>query len=180
MRLNRLSQRLMLAAALALALVAAGAAQAPAADDEAIRKLYNDFFEAFRQGGPVAAIANLRQSGALDLDMIENLERRFARARFPSGRADSYAVVSEMEIPHTRRFRSILFLTHHDGGPVAWRLRFYEKTNGVWVIASVGFEVRFVEDFLLMPQLEFNAYQAMIQLAERAEQQDRENAPRRR
>jgi len=177
MRLNRLSQRLMLAAALALALVAAGAAQAPAADDEAIRKLYNDFFEAFRQGGTAAAIANLRQSGALDLDMIENLERRFARARFPSGRADSYAVVSEMEIPHTRRFRSILFLTHHDGGPVAWRLRFYEKTNGVWVIASVGFEVRFVEDFLLMPQLEFNAYQAMIQLAE---QQERENAPRRR
>lgn len=177
---NRLLQRLLLAIPLTLALAVAASAQAPTADDEAIRKLYTDFFEAFRNGGPDAAIANLRQSAALDLDMIDNLERRFSRTRFPAGRADSYAAVGEMEIPGSRRYRSLLFLTHHDGGPVAWRLRFYEKTNGVWVIASVGFEVRFVEDFLRLPQLEFNAYQAMIQLAERAEQQDSGTTNRRR
>lgn len=172
MQPNHFSRRLVCALALALGLAASASAQVPSADDEAIRKLYTDFFEALRQGGTVAVIANLRQSAALDLDMIENLERRFQRARFPAGRADSYAVVAEMEIPHSLRFRSMLFLTHHDGGPVGWRLRFYEKTNGVWVIASVGFETRFVEDFLRMPQLEFDAYQAMIRLAERAEQED--------
>ena len=178
MRRYYLLGRVIFAGLLALTLAAAGSAQVPTADDEAIRKLYTDFFEAFRQGGPAGAVASLRQSGSLDPEMAQELERRLQRARIPVTRADSYVVVSEMEIPHSLRFRSLTFLTHHDDGPLAWRLRFYQKTNGVWVIVSVEFEGRFVEDFLRMPQLEFDAYQAMIRLAERADSED--DAQRRR
>lgn len=151
-----------------LILTGTAPAQSFSADDEAIRKLYNDFFEAFRQGGPAAAVANLRQSGSLDEDTAQALERRLQGVSFPAGRADSYTVVTEMEIPHSLRFRSLTFLTHHDTRPVAWRLRFYQKTNGVWVILNVDFELRFVEDFLRLPQLEFDAHRAQIELAARA------------
>lgn len=150
---------------LLLALSATAPAQTTSADDEAIRKLYNDFFEAFRQGGPSAAVANLRQSGSLGEETARALERRLQGVTFPAGRADSYTAVSEMEIPHSLRFRSLTFLTHHDAEPVAWRLRFYQKTNGVWVILGVDFELRYVEDFLRLPQLEFAAYRAQLEQA---------------
>lgn len=150
-----------------LALAATAQGQSVSANDEAIRKLYNDFFEAFRQGGPTAALANLRQSGSLDPETSQRLERRLQGVTFPAGHADSYTAVSEIEIPYSLRYRSLTFLTHHDAAPVAWRLRFYQKTNGVWVILSVDFEQRFVEDFLRLPQLEFAAYRAQIEMAER-------------
>jgi hypothetical protein len=154
---------LLAGAALALGPVPASA-QRSSADDAAVQKLYSDFFEAMRQGGPSAAVATLRQSGSLDPQRAIAMERRLQDRRFPSGRVDSYAVVSELEIPGTFRFRSIQFLTHHETAPVAWRLRFYQKPTGVWVIINVDFEIEFVEDFLRLPEIQFDAFRALQRL----------------
>jgi hypothetical protein len=151
---------LLAGAALALGSVPASA-QRSSADDAAVQKLYADFFEALRQGGPSAAVATLRQSGSLDPQKAIAMERRLQNTRFPSGRVDSYVVVSELEIPGSYRFRSILFLTHHETAPVAWRLRFYQKPTGVWVIINVDFEIEFVEDFLRLPEIQFEAFRAL-------------------
>jgi hypothetical protein len=132
-------------------------------DDEPVRKLYTDFFEAFRQGGPPSAVAALRQSGSLPAVRAQELERRLQGAPFPIGLADSYVVVDEMEIPHALRYRSLRFLTYHDSAPVAWRLRFYQRTNGVWIISSVDFEREFVEDFLRLPEIEFTTYRTLLE-----------------
>lgn len=147
-----------------LLLPAAAQAQRSAADDAAVQKLYDDFFEAMRQGGPSAAVATLRQSGSLDPQKAQAMERRLQNTKFPAGRVDSYTVVSEMEIPGSFRFRSILFLTHHETGAVAWRLRFYQKPAGVWVIINVDFETEFVEDFLRLPEIQFESFRALLRL----------------
>lgn len=144
-------------------LVACGDALAQGSSaDEGLRKLYTDFFEALRQAGPGGALAHLRQTGSLSPEASQLMERRFQAIQKRVGRADSYVVVSEMEIPHSLRFASISFLTHHEDAPVAWRLRFYQKTNGVWIITDVDFELQFVEDFLRLPEIEFAAYRAVL------------------
>jgi len=164
MKARRMLAVVLLAGA-ALALAPAPAqAQRSSADDAAVQKLYDDFFEAMRQGGPSAAVATLRQSGSLDPQKAMAMERRLQNTRFPAGRVDSYTVVSEMEIPGSFRFRSILFLTHHETGAVAWRLRFYQKPAGVWVIINVDFETEFVEDFLRLPEIQFEAFRALLRL----------------
>jgi hypothetical protein len=157
-----------------LLLPAAAQAQRSAADDAAVQKLYSDFFEAMRQGGPSAAVATLRQSGSLGTERAIALERRLQDRRFPSGRVDSYAVVSELEVSGTFRYRSMMFLTHHETGVVAWRLRFYQRPTGVWVIINVDFELEFVEDFLRLPEIQFEAYRALL----RSSEEDRRNRNR--
>ncbi|MGH9780105.1 MAG: hypothetical protein ACRD5I_17020 [Candidatus Acidiferrales bacterium] len=163
MRAHRLVAVAVLAGVVLLAPTAARA-QRSSADDAAVQKLYDDFFEAMRQGGPSAAVATLRQSGSLDPQKAQAMERRLQNTKFPAGRVDSYTVVSEMEIPGSFRFRSILFLTHHETGAVAWRLRFYQKPAGVWVIINVDFETEFVEDFLRLPEIQFESFRALLRL----------------
>lgn len=165
---------LLAGAALALAPVSAQG-QRSSADDAAVQKLYSDFFEALRQGGPSAGVATLRQSGSLNPERAIAMERRLQDRRFPAGRVDSYAVVSELEIPGTFRYRSLMFLTHHETGVVAWRLRFYQKPTGVWVIINVDFEFEFVEDFLRLPEIQFESYRALLRLPTALEDRDRRN-----
>lgn len=140
-------------------------AQQSLADNEAIRQLYDKFFEAFRQGGARGAAAYLRQSGSIDEANMQRLERRAqAVERNPFiGRPDSYVAVNETEIPGARRYRTVYALTHHDSRPVAWRLRFYKKVTGVWVFTDVQWEVEFVEDFLRLSELEFVAYRKLLE-----------------
>ena len=147
---------------------ASARAQADYTGDEAVRKLYTDFFEALRSGGLQGAIANLRQSGSIDPQVAEALERRLQSDtyEFPVGQADSYTVVGETEILHTLRYRSVDFLSYHERGPVAWRIRFYQRVTGRWVISDVRWvQGPFVEDFLRMSTLQYTAYQAMIEMA---------------
>ena len=150
----------LLVAGLLLSPAAARAQYSPG--NEAVRKLYTDFFEAFTQAGPAGAIGVLAQSGSISQQTAQALERRLQSIQPNVGRADSYAVVSEMEIPNSLRYRSATFLTHHENVPVAWRLRFYQKTNGVWVISDVDFELRYVEDFLRLPEIQFAAFRALV------------------
>ncbi|MBI2956607.1 MAG: hypothetical protein HYY26_04770 [Acidobacteria bacterium] len=77
-----------------------------------------------------------------------------------------------MGIPQVLRYRSFTFLTYHENGPVAWRLRFYEKVTGRWVISNVTFDTQFIEDFVRLSPLEFAGYQALLVLAAR-ERRDR-------
>ena len=162
MKAKTLVAVVLLAGAAVLAPIAK--AQRSSVDEAAVGKLYSDFFEAMRQGGPSAAVATLRQSGSLDPQKAMAMERRLQNARFPAGRVDSYAVVSELEIPGTFRFRSMLFLTHHETGVAAWRLQFYQRPTGVWVILDVDFETEFVEDFLRLPEIQFQAFRALQRL----------------
>lgn len=140
-------------------------AQQNAGDDEAIRKLYGDFFETFRQAGPQGAAGYLRSSGTIDEEVLRELERE-APARLLLnpliGRPDSWAMVREAGIPQLPRYRTVYAVTHHGGRPVAWRMRFYRKVTGVWVFTDVGWESNFVEDFLLLPEVEFAAYRRML------------------
>jgi hypothetical protein len=61
---------------------------------------------------------------------------------------------------------------------MAWRLRFYQKTNGVWVISDVDFEFRYIEDFLRLPEVEFVAYRAMIERLSHDDARDRDRGSR--
>lgn len=149
-----------------LFVVAGGArAQTNLADEEAIRLLYDNFFDAFRQGGAEGAAAYLRQSGSIEEELLRSLERRAQVAeRNPFiGRPDSYVAVTQTEIPGAQRYRTVYALTHHDSRPLAWRLRFYKKVTGVWVFTHVQWEERFVEDFLRLPELQFAAYRQLLQ-----------------
>lgn len=155
-----------LACLLFLALApAVGGAQADLGDEEAIRLLYDKFFEAFRQAGGQGAAAYLRQSGSIEEEVLRELERRaLALERHPFvGRPDSYVVVNETEVPHAPRYRTVYALTHHDSRPVAWRLRFYKKVTGVWVFTDVQWEEQYVEDFLRLGELEFAAYRRLLE-----------------
>ena len=145
-----------------LLLAPAGARAQYSPGNEAVRKLYTDFFEAFTQAGPAGAIGVLAQSSSISQRTAEELQRRVQGMQPNVGRADSWVLVAELEIPNSLRYRSAVFLTHHENVPVAWRLRFYQRTNGVWVISDVDFEFRYVEDFLRLPEVEFVAYRAMI------------------
>ncbi len=160
MSIRRSATVIMLGTVLLLSAVPALAQGSSA--DEGVRKLYTDFFEALRQAGPGGALAHLRQTGSLSPEAAQLMERRFQAIQKRVGRADSYVVVNEMEIPHSLRFASITFLTHHEDAPVAWRLRFYQKTSGVWIITDVDFELQFVEDFLCLPEIEFAGYRAVL------------------
>ncbi len=141
---------------------AAARAQRSSADDEVVRKLYIGFFDALRQAGPGGAVAYLRLTGTLSPGAVEAMWGRLQAVQARAGRADSYVVVNEMEIPHSLRYRTITFLTHHENAPVGWRLRFYQQTNGVWVVSDVDFELQFVEDFLRLPEIEFAAHRAVL------------------
>lgn len=152
---------LLVGAALSLAPAAALAQRSPS-DDEAVQKLYTGFFDALRQAGPGGAVAYLRLTGTLSPGAVEVMGGRLQAIQSRAGRADSYVVVNEMEIPHSLRYRSITFLTHHENAPVAWRLRFYQQINGVWVVSDVDFELQFVEDFLRLPEIEFAAHRAVL------------------
>lgn len=159
------TRSLWLLACLLLAGTGLARAQANPADDEAIRRLTDNFFDAFRQGGGQGVAAYLRQSGSVEEDVLRQLERRAqAVERNPMiGRPDSYVVVNETEIPHAPRYRTLYALTHHDSRPVAWRLRFYRKVTGVWVFTDVQWEEQFVEDFLRLSELEFLAYRKTLE-----------------
>ena len=148
-------------------------AGAQPASNEPVRKLYTDFFDAFTQAGPAGAIGVLAQSGSISQRTAQELESRVRSIQPQVGRADSWTVVAELEIPNSLRYRSALFLTHHENVPMAWRLRFYQKTNGVWVISDVDFEFRYIEDFLRLPEIEFIAYRAMIERLSRDDDRDR-------
>lgn len=141
------------------------AAQTRTADDAAIEKLYNDFFEALRQAGSQGAAGYLRQSGTIseaDLRRLE-VEARTALERNPQvGRPDSWTIVNSTELEGAPRFRTVYALTHHDSRPVAWRLRFYQKVTGVWVFIDVDWEVKYVDDFLRLPEIEFDAYRKQL------------------
>lgn len=154
---------LLLIACLALAGTGAARAQTSVADEEAVRQLYDRLFEALRQAGAQGVVAYLRQSGAIEEEVLGALERRAgALERDPRiGRPDSYVIVNETELPRAPRYRTVYALTHHDSRPVAWRLRFYKKVTGVWVFTDVQWEERFVEDFLRLGELEFLAYKRM-------------------
>jgi len=152
---------LLVGAVLVLAPAGARAQRSPA-DDEAVQKLYTGFFDALRQAGPGGAVAYLRLTGTLSPGAVEAMGGRLQAIQARAGRADSYVVVNEVEIPHSLRYRSITFLTHHENAPVAWRLRFYQQTNGVWVVSDVDFELQFVEDFLRLPEIEFATYRAVL------------------
>jgi hypothetical protein len=162
-------------AVLAAALLTGAATPATAQpqSNEAVRKLYTDFFDAFTQAGPAGAIGVLGQSGSISQRAAQELERRMQSFQPTVGRADSWTAVAELEIPNSLRNRSALFLTHHENVPVAWRLRFYQRTNGVWVIVDVDYELRYVEDFLRLPEVEFTAYRAMIERLSRDDERDR-------
>ena len=41
-------------------------------------------------------------------------------------------------------------------------MHFYRKVTGVWVFTDAKWESDFVEDFLLMPEVEFAAYRRML------------------
>lgn len=152
-------------------------AQTNLADDEAIRLLYDKFFEAFRQGGAAGAVGYLRQSGAIEENVLRTLQGGLQKMEADPlvGRSDSYAVVNETEIPHAPRYRTFYFLTHHDSRPVAWRLRFYKKVTGVWVFAAVQWETVFVEDFLRLSELEFAAYRRILERAAPSRRRDEDN-----
>ncbi|MFQ5695945.1 MAG: hypothetical protein ACE5HB_08145 [Terriglobia bacterium] len=141
-------------------------AQRSPADDEAIRALYTEFFEALRQAGVQGAIGYLRQSGTIAEDDLQALERK-ARAAIEGnpliGRPESWVVVNQTEVAGATRFRGVHAMTHHDGRPVAWRLRFYKKVTGVWVFTNVAEELEFVEDFLRLPEVEFLAYRRLLE-----------------
>lgn len=160
---------IILVASLFLAVPSSAGAQTSSVDDEAIRKLYNDFFQAFIQGGFSAAIESLRQSGSIDPHVAQELERQFQGMGLPIGRADSYEVVHETQIAHITRFRTLYFLTHHETQPMAWGLRFYKKVTGVWVIVHARFELEFVEDFLRLPEVQFAAYRRLLLEERRSE-----------
>jgi hypothetical protein len=154
-----------------------GAAQGDLADDEAIRLLCNNFFDAFRQGGAQGVVAYLRQSGSIEDEVLRSLERRtLAIERKPFiGRPDSFVIVHETQIAGALRYRTVYALTHHDSRPLAWRLRFYKKVTGVWVFTDVQWEEQYVEDFLKMPELEFAAYRRTLERprSERPERPER-------
>jgi len=150
-----------LAAAALLAALSAGA-QVSEADAEAVRTLHTGFFEGLRQGGADGALAHLRQTGTFDARALPGLERRLRAVEADFGRPDGYALVNETEIPHAPRFRSGVFLSYHDSGLVAWRLRFYRRVTGVWVITTVQLESEFVEDFVRLGEVEFSAYRAIL------------------
>src|SRR3990172_8352056 len=67
---------LWLLACLLLAVTGLARAQANPADDEAIRRLTDNFFDAFRQGGGQGVAAYLRQSGSIEEDVLRPLGRR--------------------------------------------------------------------------------------------------------
>lgn len=158
------AKSLLLVGCLWLAAPCTVAAQTSPADDEAIRVLYDKFFEAFRQAGAQGAIAYLRQSGSIEEDVLRQLERRARAAEQDPrmGRPDSYVVIQETQIAHALRFRTFYFLTHHDSSVIAWRLRFYKKVTGVWIFTDVRADSDFVEDFLRMSELEFAAYRRIV------------------
>ena len=171
-------KQVILAVAAAVLLAAAMPATAQPQSNEAVRKLYTDFFEAFTQTGPAGAIGVLAQSGSIPQRAAQELENRVRGIASNVGRADSWTLVAELEIPNSLRYRSALFLTYHENVPMAWRLRFYQKTNGVWVISDVDFEFRYIEDFLRLPEIEFTAYRAMIERLSRDEERDRSRGSR--
>ncbi len=86
---------IILVASLFLAVPSSAGAQTSSVDDEAIRKLYNNFFQAFIQAGFSAAVESLVQSGSIDPHVAQELERQFQGMGLPTGRADSYEVVHE-------------------------------------------------------------------------------------
>ncbi len=171
-------QLLLFLAVGAILAAAAMPASAQPQSNEAVRKLYTDFFDAFTQAGPAGAIGVLAQSGSISQRTAQELENRVRNIQPQVGRADSWTVVAELEIPNSLRYRSALFLTHHENVPMAWRLCFYQKTNGVWVISDVDFEFRYVEDFLRLPEIEFAAYRAMIERLSRDDGRDRDRGSR--
>lgn len=140
--------------------------QTRAGDDAAIEKLYNEFFEALRQAGAQGAVGYLRQSGTIAEEELQRLEREAAAVLIRNpfvGRPDSWTVVSKKEISGAERYRAVYAITHHDGRPVAWRLRFYRRVTGVWVFTDVQWESRFVEDFIRLPAVEFAAYRKLLE-----------------
>lgn len=153
----------------------ATSAQERLADSEAIRLLYDKFFESFRQGGAQGAAGYLRQSGSIAEEVLRTLEQRALTVeRNPFvGRPDSYVVVTETEIPRASRYRTVYALTYHDSRPVAWRLRFYKKVTGVWVFTDVQWEVEFVEDFLRLPELQFVGYRRIVERPPIREEEER-------
>lgn len=140
--------------------------QTRTADDAAIEKLYNDFFEALRQAGAQGAVGYLRQSGTIAEPDLRQLERdaQAVLERNPMvGRPDSWAVVNKTEVAGAPRYRAVSAVTHHEGRPVAWRLRFYQRVTGVWVFTDVQWEARYVEDFLNLPAIQFAAYRKLLE-----------------
>jgi hypothetical protein len=151
-----------------LLLAAAGGtrAQVGSADDDAIARLYGEFFEALRQAGAQGAAGYLRQSGSISEEDLRRLEVEGRRALELDpfvGRPDSWAVLNQTEIAGSVRYRTVFALTHHDGRAVAWRLRFYKKVTGVWVFTDVRWETKYVEDFVRLPELQFAAYRALLE-----------------
>jgi len=140
--------------------------QSRAADEAAVQGLYNEFFEALRQGGARGAVGYLRQSGTIAEEELRRLERKGAVVLEGDpmiGRPDSWAVVQKTEIAGAERYRAIQALTHHQGRPVAWRLRFYRRVTGVWVFTDVQWENVYVEDFLRLPEVQFAAYRKLLE-----------------
>ena len=156
---------LMLCVVLLLGTAGGAGAQRNLGDDQAIRALYDGLFEALRNGGPQGLTGYLGQTGSIDARVLRRLERE-AQAVLelnPSvGRPDSWVMIRETEIPKAQRYRTVYALTHHEGRPVAWRLHFYKKVNGVWVFTNVRWEAEFVEDFLNLSELEFVAYRKLL------------------
>jgi hypothetical protein len=140
-------------------------AQEAPVEEEAVRRLCGEFFDALQQAGAQGAAGYLRKSGTIEDDVLRELERE-AQARLLAnpaiGRPDSWAIVRETGIPYVSRYRSVYAVTYHDGKPVGWRMRFYRKVTGVWVFTDIDWESQFVEDFLLMPGVEFAAYRRLL------------------
>ncbi len=159
------TKRIVLLGCLLLVAVGGAGAQRNVADDDAIRRLYAEFFEALRQAGAQGAAGYLRQSGSMAESDLRRLEYD-ARASLEQnpfvGRPDSWAVVNQTEIAGTERYRTVYVITHHDGRAVAWRLKLYRKVTGVWVYTDVQWEVELVEDFLRLSEVEFAAYRRML------------------
>jgi hypothetical protein len=158
--------RILAVGCLLLGLAGPAWGQARTADDAAIEKLYNDFFEALRQAGAQGAVGYLRQSGTISESNLRQLEREAQAVleRNPMvGRPDSWVVVNTTEVAGAPRYRAVYAVTHHEGRPLAWRLRFYQRVTGVWVFTDVEWEAKYVEDFLRLPEIQFDAYRKLLE-----------------
>ena len=146
--------------------VADGRAQASPGDDAALREIYEQFFEALRVGGANGVIGYLRQSGSIAPALLPVLEREARALRVgPSAtRPDAHVLVEETRLPRTNRIRTLKFLSYHDNQPVAWRLDFYRRTTGVWIVTNVRWETEYVNDFIRLSALQFAAYRKLLEL----------------
>lgn len=151
---------------LLLAVVAGGRTQGVPGDQAAIQTIYQQFFEALRNGGANGVLGYLRQSGVASPGLLDNLERvrRQLPAQALASRSDAYVMVNETRIPRSNRTRTFLFLSYHETQPVAWRLDFYRQINGVWIITGLQWEVDYVDDFTRMSALQFAAYRKLLEL----------------